>query len=165
MNSVPPTNIINKSIREHLTDLIRGGHAHAKFEQAVEKLSPELATTSLNNLPYTIWELIEHIRIVQFDILDFCRNRDYKTPNWPDDYWPKSKSATIADLQNSIKQIHQDRVDFLSILNDDDSELYEALPNGDGQNLFREALLIADHTSYHTGQIILMRKILGDWEG
>ena len=119
-----------------------------------------------DGLPYSVWQLVEHIRLSQWDILDFCKNPHYKSMNWPDDYWPKEKApAHKGDFKKSVDRVLSDRKAFIELLHKaGDDELYTPLKHGDGQNLFREALLIIDHTSYHIGELIVLRRLLGDWK-
>ncbi|MBE7176417.1 MAG: DinB family protein [Mucilaginibacter polytrichastri] len=118
-------------------------------------------------LPYTIWQLVEHLRITQKDILDFSRDDGkYKSMNWPAEYWPDELApANEAQWEKSLKEIETDQQAFISLLKKSgENGLFEKFAHGDGQTLFREALLIIDHNSYHTGQIILVRRLLHDWE-
>ena len=153
-------------IIKELEDALTKGNAHAPFEEAVKDIPHELLDQTPDGLPYSIWQLVEHIRITQWDILDFCRNPHYKSMNWPGDYWPKEKGpAHKGDLQKSVDQVLADRKAFVALLHKaGDDELYTPLKHGDGQNLFREALLIIDHTSYHTGEIIVLRRLLKNWK-
>ena len=151
---------------KELEDAIKKGNAHARFEDAVADIPHELMGRVPEGLPYSLWQLVEHIRITQEDILEFCRNPHYKALAWPDDYWPKEKApAHPGDLKKSVNRVLADRKAFIELLHKSGEGIYTALPHGDGQNLFREALLIIDHTSYHTGEIIVIRRLLGDWGG
>ena len=144
---------------------LNGGNAHATYEDAVKNIPHKLLGSVPDGVPYSLWQLTEHIRIVQEDILEFCRNPHYKSPNWPDDYWPKEKTpAHAGDFKRSVDQTIADRKAFIDLLHKAGEELYTPLAHGDGQSLFREALLIVDHTSYHTGEIILLRRLLGNWK-
>lgn len=148
-----------------LKDLLTGGHAHATFEDAVKNLPADLQGLTPPNMPYSIWQLVEHIRITQWDILEFSKSEKHQSPDWPSGYWPKEKApANAAAWKHSLEQIHQDRKAFISLLEQADADLYTPFPWGDGQNLLREAMLIADHTSYHTGEIIVLRRMLKAWD-
>lgn len=151
---------------KELEEAIAKGNAHATFEEAVKDIPHELLGQTPDGLPYSIWQIVEHIRLAQWDILDFCRNPHYKSMNWPDDYWPKEKApAQKGDFWKSVNQLLADRKAFIELLRKaGDEELYTPLAHGDGQNLFREALLIIDHNSYHVGEIIVLRRLLGDWK-
>jgi hypothetical protein len=154
----------DKSISHQLTQLLLKGNAHVTFDDAIKNIPLEKVGIKPANLPYSIWMLVEHIRIAQEDILDFCINPNYKTLNWPDDYWPAEPApADEAAWQNSCQQIVKDRDHFIRLLTDPQVDFFTPFPHGDGQNLFREALLIADHASYHTGQIVLVRRLLNEW--
>ena len=157
---------MNSVIIKELEEAISKGNAHATFEAAVKDLPFELLDKVPKGLPYSIWQLVEHIRLSQWDILDFCRNPHYKSMNWPDDYWPREKGpAHKGDLKKSVDQMLADREAFIALLRKaGDDELYTPLEHGDGQNLFREALLIIDHTSYHIGELIVIRRLLGAWK-
>ncbi|QHT71503.1 DinB family protein [Rhodocytophaga rosea] len=155
----------DKVLRKQLVSLLEGENAHISFEKAVADLPAHLRGVKPANLPYSIWQLIEHIRITQWDILEFSTNASHQSPNWPDQYWPsKDGPASEQVWQASLSQIKKDKQAFIALLNDTGKDLFEAFSYGEGQNLLREALLIADHTSYHTGQIIIARRLLGNWQ-
>lgn len=154
----------DKIIKDQLTQLLTKAHAHATLDEALENISTEDAGKKPNDLPYSIWKLVEHIRITQWDILEFSRNPNHQSPNWPDDYWPKEDAPADENAwKNALQQIKNDSNEFIALLNEPESDLYTPFPHGNGQNLLREAMLIADHTSYHTGQIIAIRRLLNDW--
>ena len=155
-----------KVIVKELEEAITRGNAHSSFEYAMKDIPHELLDKVPAGLPYSIWQLVEHIRITQWDILDFCRNPQYKSMRWPDDYWPKEKGpAHPADFSASVDQILADRKDFIGLLHKaGDEALYTPLRHGDGQSLFREALLIIDHNSYHIGEVIVIRRLLHNWK-
>lgn len=154
-----------QEILKTLRELLSGGQAHASFEDAVKNLPAKLRGVVPENLPYSIWQLVEHIRITQWDILEFSRNPQHKSPNWPEGYWPKDPEPPDADAwEESIKRIKKECAEFITLLEAPGADLYEPFPHGNGQHLFREALLIADHTSYHTGEIIVARRLLGAWK-
>ncbi|WP_344979668.1 DinB family protein [Compostibacter hankyongensis] len=153
-----------KATVKALTELLNGGHAHVTFEDAVKDVPAAQRCIRAKELPYSIWELVEHIRITQWDILEFSTNPEYRELSWPDDYWPGTeKPADEAAWEKTIAQIRQDREKFIALLKKPENDLYTPFAHGNGQNLIREAMLIADHTSYHTGQIILVRRLLGIW--
>ena len=155
---------INKTIK-HLVDLLKNADAHVSFDDAVKDIPFEDLGKKPNNLPYSIWQIVEHIRIAQFDILDFSRNENYKERNWPADYWPKETAPeTEAAWQQSLAQIDSDLTSFINFLQDPRSDIFKPFPHGTGQTLLREALLIADHNSYHTGEIVVIRRLLGTWK-
>lgn len=153
----------DNSLKEELIKLLTGGSAHAGFDDAVKGLTLQQAGQKANNLPYTIWQLIEHIRIAQWDMLEFSKSEDHKSPKWPEEYWvketaPKDKEA----WDRSINQIKTDLEEFVKLIRK--SDLYKTIPHGDGQTLLREALQIADHTAYHTAEIIVIRRLLNVWK-
>lgn len=150
-------------LRKQLIEFLTKGNAHITFTEAVKNLPIEMIGLKPAHLPYSIWQIVEHIRIAQRDILEFCTKHDYKASAWPDDYWPKEIAPEIeAAWHRSLQQINQDLNEFIALINDPGSDLYTPFAHGDGQNLLREAMLIADHTSYHTGEIIVIRRLLGE---
>jgi hypothetical protein len=152
-------------IIKELEEVIKKGNAHASFEDAVKGVPHALLGQVPEGLPYSIWQLTEHIRITQWDILEFSRDPDYESPKWPEGYWPKEKApAHAVDFKKSVDRVLADRQAFIALLHQSGEEIYTPFPHGDGQSLFREALLITDHTSYHTGQIIVLRRLLKDWD-
>ncbi len=153
------------SIIKNLKELLNGGHAHATFEQAIKDLPAKLQGQVPEGMPYSIWQLVEHIRITQQDILEFSRDTNYESPKWPEGYWPKEQAPeNAAAWKESIAQIAKDRKTFIELLEAPGADLFTPFPHGSGQNLLREAMLIADHTSYHTGEIIVLRRLMGAWK-
>ena len=152
------------SLRSHLVDLLTARQAHGTFEDAVEGLPPDLRGTRPEDLPYSVWELVEHIRIAQFDILDFCRNPDYEPPDWPAAYWPDDPAPPSDEAwTSSVQQVIDDRDALCTLVRDDSTDLFATIPHGDGQTILREAMLVADHTAYHVGQIVAVRRCLNVW--
>ena len=155
----------NKELIQQLKDLILKGNAHATLDKALENIPEKDRGTAPEKLPYSIWQLAEHIRLAQWDILGFSKDPNHKSPKWPDDFWPKEHAPeNNAAWEKCIKQIKKDRAALVEMLEDENADLYTPFPHGDGQNLLREALLVADLNSYHTGEIILVRKLLGNWK-
>ncbi|UII24451.1 DinB family protein [Fulvivirga maritima] len=153
-----------ESLIEQVSSLLKGGNAHVTLERAVADLPADYRGKRPDGLPYSVWELVEHMRLAQADILDFSTNANYETWNWPDDYWPADEApASEEEWQNSLTQIKEDRDKYIALISDPKADLYAPFEHGDGQNLLREALLIADHNSYHVGQIIVVRRLLGQW--
>lgn len=153
-------------LRQELVDLIQKGNAHVSFEQATRNLSMQTIGSTPFGLPYSIWKIVEHIRTIQADILDFSRNPEYKSPKWPDDFWPIEDAPAGREIwEKSISAFKSDRDAFIALIQNPENDLFKPFPYGDGQNLLREAMLIADHTSYHTGEIIVLRRLQNDWEG
>ena len=151
-------------LRDHLTRLMSWRDAHADLEAAVADLPPELRGVVPPGLPYSAWQLVEHIRIAQADILAFCVRPDYKEGKWPDDYWPKSPAPpNAAAWDASIAAYKQDLAAFEQLINDGKGDLFGKVPAGSGQTFLREVLLTADHTAYHVGQLVAVRRLLGQW--
>jgi hypothetical protein len=152
----------HKMLIDELTKLLLGGSAHVSLRDALKDLRPELRGVKAENLPYSIWQLVEHIRIAQWDMLQFCRDADHKSPKWPEDYWPK-ETGPVDDKAWSgvLSQIDSDLDEFIELL--EHSNIYQKLLHGSGQTILREALQIADHTAYHTAEIVVIRRLLGDW--
>jgi hypothetical protein len=146
-----------------LLKLLQGGGAHATLKDALEGLPPELRGYKHEKLPYSIWQLVEHIRIAQWDMLEFSKDRSHQSPKWPDEYWPKETAPADDEAwNNTIRQIQNDLEAFIQLLNSGD--IYQSIPHGDGQSILREALQIADHNAYHTAEIIVIRRLLGAWK-
>ncbi|WP_324675532.1 DinB family protein [Hymenobacter sp. GOD-10R] len=153
-----------EALVKELIQLLEGGNAHVPFEEACASIPLELLNKPATGLPYTIWQLVEHVRIAQWDIVEFCINPEHQSPKWPDEYWPSAKDlADQARWETTLAHIQQDKTRFVALLHDSNHDLFEPLAHGTGQNIFREAVLIADHTAYHTGQIILLRRLLNNW--
>jgi hypothetical protein len=149
-----------------LLALLRGGQAHATFDQAIKDFPPRNYAAVPANLPYSAWQLLEHLRITQRDILDFCAppTGGYRHREWPADYWPKSAAPPTPDSwNNTIAEIRADQAKFEQLLLKPNVDLYKPFLWGTGQNLLREALLIADHNAYHLGELVLLRRLLGIW--
>ena len=157
---------LETELKTQLKALLDGGQAHAKLDDAVAGVPFNVQGKVPEGLPYSPWQLLEHIRIAQKDILEFSDNADgsYKEMTWPDDYWPKSPEPPSEDAwDKSVAAMKKDRAAFEKLLVDGD--LTEAFPWGDGkQNLLREAFLIADHEAYHTGELVMARRLLGAWK-
>ncbi len=154
-----------KQLREHLLDLLKGGGAHATFDATVKDMPEKLRGVKPTGLPHTAWMLLEHLRLAQWDILEFSRNPKYKAPKWPDDYWPKTEAPPSAFAWNkSTQRFRTDLKAMQSLVANPSTELYARIPWGDGQTILREALLVADHNAYHLGQLVDVRRLLGDWK-
>ncbi|WP_299708077.1 DinB family protein [uncultured Pontibacter sp.] len=155
----------DKALREHVANLLRGGQTYQPIAKLLRGLKAEEAGRNIEGLPYTIWQQLEHLRFALYDILDFSRNPDYEEPTWPDDYWPKEKApADQAALDASLASISQGVEEMIALVEDTQQDLYAAFPHGNGQTLLREAMLVAEHNAYHVGQVMVMRRILGNWE-
>lgn len=155
----------NHALRQSLIELLKGGHAHAKFEDAVDDLPPKLRGAKPENFPHSPWMLLEHIRIAQWDILEFSRNAKHKSPKWPEEYWPKTAEPPSTEAWNeSIDQVERDNKAMQELVNDPNTDLFAKIPGGDGQTILREALLVADHNAYHVAQLVDVRRLLKAWE-
>ncbi len=151
-------------LREHLLALLKGGQAHADFEKAVAGLAPDSQGRRAAGLPHSPWELLEHLRIAQWDILEFSRNPKHESPDWPSGYWPPTPAPPTADAwDKSVARFRADHQAISALIRDQANDLFAPIPGGDGQTLLREALLVADHNAYHIGQLILVRQALGAW--
>ena len=156
----------NDDIKKQLLALLRGGQAHASFDDAVKDFPIEQRGVVPEGLPYSAWQILEHIRITQRDILDFSAppTGGYHPLEWPEGYWPKSAEPPSAHAWDaSIAAIRKDLELFEKLISRPDADLYKTFRWGDGQNLLREALLVADHTSYHLGELVVLRRLLGIW--
>lgn len=151
-------------VRRQLRDVLGWGDAHVTFEKAVKGVPPRLRGIVPPGLPHSAWQLVEHIRLAQADILEFCVRRKYRHRKWPDDYWPKSAAPRNAEAwTRSLAAIRRDRRAFQRLALDRSVDLSARVPNGDGQTYLREILLVADHEAYHIGQLVLVRRALGNW--
>jgi hypothetical protein len=151
-------------IRKEVVFQLEGGHAHASFDDALGNFPSEKRGVAPEGLPHSAWQQLEHIRIAQADMLEFCTNPNYKELTWPDDYWPKSSEPpNDSAWDSSIQQYKSDLKKFMALISDPKKDLTAAFPWGTGQTLFHEACLIIDHTSYHLGEIVFLRRLLKAW--
>ena len=145
-----------------LTKLLLGGSAHISLKDALKGLKPGSRGAKVEHMPYTIWQLVEHIRIAQWDMLMFSKDAEHKSPKWPEEYWPtQTAPANENAWKGSLSQINSDLDEFIELM--EHSDIYQKLQHGDGQSILREALQIADHNAYHIGEIVAIRRMLGDW--
>jgi len=152
-------------LRQNLLYLLSGGGAHAKFDDIIKGLPPDLRGAKPANFPHSPWMLLEHLRIAQWDILEFSRNPKHKSPDWPSGYWPQSDtSPTHTAWTNSIQQFRRDLKTMQSLVDNPNTDLFAKIPWGDGQTILREALLLADHNAYHLAQLVDVRRLLGAWK-
>ncbi|HZR67276.1 MAG TPA: DinB family protein [Terriglobales bacterium] len=155
----------DESLRKHLIELLEGGHAHATFDQVIGDIPAKFRGEIPNGLSHSAWMLLEHMRVAQWDILDFSRNANYKALKWPDDYWPKNAAPTSAlAWEKSIERFRNDLEAMKKLVTDPKTDLFAKLPWGDGQTILREAMLVADHNAHHLGQLIDVRRLLGIWK-
>ena len=153
----------NDIIRKELLNLLYGRNAHATFEKAVANFPMEYINSKVEGIDHSPWQLVEHMRLAQWDILDFILNPNYKEREFPTDYWPKEKTATPEMWNETINKFQNDFEEFIKIVNNPDTDFFAPIPYAKDYTIYREILLLADHNSYHTGQLIVMRKVLGIW--
>jgi hypothetical protein len=154
-----------KIIRENLHKVLNWGDAHADWKAALAGIPTKARGAKPKGAPYSVWELLEHARLSQQDILEFCRNPNYVSPEWPSGYWPKTPApASATAWDKSIREFFQDLEAMQNMVADPTTDLYAPIPRGDGQTILREALLLADHNAYHLGQIVLIRRLVGAWK-
>lgn len=151
-------------LQKHLVDLLQGGNAHADFDAAIARLPVKLRGVHAKGCPHTAWQMLEHIRIAQWDILEFSRNPKHVSPKWPDGYWPKTAAPpSAAAWDKSVRAVRADLAAMVKLVTSKKTDLFQPIPHGDGQTILREALLLADHNAYHVGQLVLLRRLLGAW--
>ena len=148
----------DKELRTHLIELLDARSAHIDVETALDGYPLDRINDRVPGSPHTAWQLLEHIRIAQWDILDFSTNSNYKEMAWPDDYWPKAEGSED-DWRRSVKQVLGDLQKMRDLVADPNTDLFKPLEHGKGQTLLREAMLVADHNAYHIGQLMLLRRI------
>ncbi len=154
----------DETLREHLVKLLQARQAHATLASAVKDCPADQRGVRPDGLPYSAWQILEHIRIAQRDILEFSRDRSHVSPKWPEGYWPESEAPPDDESwEKSIAEIHADLEQMTQLVLDPETDLYAAIEWGDGQTILREAIMIADHNSYHVGQLVLLRRLLGSW--
>jgi hypothetical protein len=155
----------DRSLRDHLLELLHGGSAHLDLDKAIGGLAPDLRGKKAPGLPHTVWQLLEHLRLAQWDILEFSRNKDHVSPDWPAGYWPQTEAPPDnAAWDRSVETLRRELQEMQDLVADPKTDLYAKIPWGDGQTILREALLVADHNAYHLGQIVSVRQGLGAWE-
>ena len=148
-----------RALRKHLDYLLGGGGAHLDFEAVVSDISPDMANQKHQKLPYTMWQVLEHMRIAQWDILEFTRNPGHESPAFPDGYWPSENAAALSAWTNTIEQFRNDLEAMRQLVADPETDLFEGIAHGDGQTVLREALLVADHNAYHLGVLTVMKRL------
>jgi DinB family protein len=152
-------------LRKDVLDLLRGGHAHIGFKKAVSGMPEELRGRKPRGAPYTAWQQVEHMRICQWDILEYIRNPGHVSPEWPSGYWPQPAPSTKTAWDKSVRAFHADLKALEDMAGDPATDLLGKVPHDpDGPTILHEMLLVADHNAYHLGQLIVLRRILGAWE-
>jgi len=154
-----------KDLRDRLLYVLKGKGAHLDFNKAISDFSPEYRGKKHTALPYTAWQLLEHMRIAQWDILEFSRNAKHISPKWPEGYWPDTESPPDAkSWEKSVTILKRELQEMQDLVANPEIDLYAKIPHGNGQTILREALLLADHNAYHLGQLVMLRKILSAWK-
>lgn len=154
-----------KALREHLGNLLSGGGAHLDWKTTFRGIPPKLRGVRPSGLPYSIWELLEHLRIAQWDILEFSRDAKHVSPVWPAGYWPAAPAPPNGKAwDKSLKSFAQGLATMQKLVASPKTDLFARIPHGTGQTILREALLVADHNAYHLGQVLTVRRILGIWK-
>jgi uncharacterized damage-inducible protein DinB len=155
----------DSQLRKQLVEMLEGGHAHADFDSIMQGFPAELRGRSVSGVPYTAWQLLEHLRISQWDILEFSRSAKHISPEWPKGYWPSETSPRDEKAwEHSVQQFKRELKEMKELVEDEATDLYVRIPHGTGQTILREALVLADHNSYHLGQLVLLRRLLGAWK-
>jgi hypothetical protein len=154
----------DKALRQHLLYLLKEGGAHAMFEDVIKDFPAKLRNQKVPNFPHSAGMLLEHLRIAQWDILEFSRNPRHASPKWPEGYWPKTETPpSAAAWTKSIAGFRKDLKAMEALIANPKTDLYASLPWGEGQTVLRDALLLADHNAYHVGQLVTLRRLLGAW--
>ena len=152
-------------LREHVLYALRGGGAHVDFETAIKGLPSELRGKRPKGASHSPWEILEHMRLAQWDILEFSRDPKHVSPKWPEEYWPKQAAPPSAGAwSRSVRAFRADLDAMRGLVEADSTDLFARIPHGTGQTILREALLVADHNAYHLGEMILLRRTLGAWK-
>jgi hypothetical protein len=155
----------DKALREHVIELLNGRGAHSGFDDVIKNMPEKLRGVKPDGFPHSAWMLLEHLRLAQWDILEFSRNRKYKSPKWPEGYWPETAAPpSKAAWDESIQQFRKDLKVMQQLVANPKTDLYARIPWGDGQTILREALLVADHNAYHLAQLVDVRRLLGAWK-
>ncbi len=154
----------DKALREHIVYLLGGGGAHLGFDKAIADLPKKFRGAKPAHIPHTPWRLLEHMRIAQQDIVDFCINPEYKGREFPAGYWPQRDApGNDAEWEKAIEEFHRDLKRMEELVKHSGTDLFARIPWGDGQTYLREALVLADHNSYHLGELVTVRRALGAW--
>lgn len=156
MTNQPTT---DASLRSHLIKLLNGGEAHITVDNLLDGFPVQRCNETIDGLPYTAWQVLEHLRIAQWDIIEFARNADYISPEFPEGYWPREPGNKELWAQTAAR-VREDLEEMVTMVSDASNDLFARIPHGTGQTLLREALLLADHNSYHLGALTLMKRLL-----
>jgi hypothetical protein len=154
-----------KSLRQHLLYVLKGGGAHASFDAAIKNFPAALRGKKVDGFPHTAWMLLEHLRIAQWDILGFSRNPKHVSPKWPEGHWPKTEAPPKSTAwSKSVAAFRADLKAMQALVASPKTDLFAPLPWGEGQTVLREAILVADHNAYHVGQLVMLSRLLGAWK-
>jgi DinB superfamily len=154
----------DRIVREQLVYLLKGGGAHVHFTETLDGFPASKRGILADGLPHTAWQLLEHMRLAQWDILEFSRDKQHVSPEFPEGYWPKTPiPPSDKDWDKSVKEFRKDLQHMIKLVENPQTDLYAKIPHGDGQTILREALVLADHNSYHLGQLVDLRRALGTW--
>jgi hypothetical protein len=154
----------DEPLRNQLVSLLKGGNAHMTFQEAVADFPLDRINERFPNGTYSAWGVVEHLRLSQWDILDFMTNSNYQELEWPKEYWPpEDKKATAGDWHATIAGFEKDLKELVRITEDPATDIYSKIPHGTGQTILREILLVADHNAYHIGEFAIMRQVMGTW--
>jgi len=152
------------ALRRQVVEFLGSSHAHASLDAAIKGIPVKLRGKKPKGAEHTAWQLLEHIRIAQWDILEFSRTPKHVSPAWPDGYWPSTEAPpSTAAWSKSVRQVEADLKEMQKLVSSKKSDLFAPIPHGTGQTLLREALLLADHNAYHVGALVLLRRLLGCW--
>jgi hypothetical protein len=164
--ATPARGVDDKKLREQLAKLLEGGEAHADLQHAFSELPEAQRGVKPAGAPHSAWQLLEHFRIAQWDILEFSRNPKHVSPQFPEGYWPVSDAPPNAEAwDKSVSAVESDLAAMKKLLGNPQTDLFASIAHGKGQTILREALLLADHNAYHLGQVVLLRRLLGAWVG
>jgi hypothetical protein len=151
----------DQSLRDHLLSLLQGRNAHISFDDFVKDFPAGACDRKIDGLPYTAWQVLEHLRIAQWDILEFCLNAEHISPKWPEGYWPKPDDLGNEELwKETIEKFRHDLKQMEDLVADSTTDLFAKMPHGSGQTILREALLVADHNSYHLGVLLVIGRLI-----
>ncbi len=154
--------IQDDTIRKHLLASLKGRNAHISFEETIKDFPDDYYNKKISGIQYSCWDLLEHLRLTQWDILDFILNSEYQSKTWPDSYWPNDK-GNAEKWKRSVKDFLKDRKELEAMVEDNAIDLYDPIPHALDYTIFREIILVIDHNSYHTGQLLMLRRALGIW--
>lgn len=155
----------DRSLRKHILNLLKSRDAHASAEDVLDGWPASKRGVKLEGLPYTAWQLLEHLRIAQWDILEFSRNPKHVSPEFPEGLWPSTEEPPDeAAWDRSVRAFQADNSEMQQLVEDSNIDLFARIPHGQGQTLLREALLVADHNAYHLGELVVLRRLLGIWK-